>query len=34
MFDIPTFHWHQSVKFDWSPQQLMDLGLMEPGQWF
>ena len=34
MFDITNFHWHHSVKFDWSPQQLMDLGLMEPGQWF
>jgi hypothetical protein len=33
-FDIPTFHWHNSVPFEWSSQQLMDLGLMEPGQWF
>lgn len=33
-FEISTFKWHNSVKFDWSPQQLMDLGLMEPGQWF
>lgn len=33
-FDIHTFWWHNSVKFDWNSQQLMDLGLMEPGQWF
>jgi hypothetical protein len=33
-FDIPSFHWHGSERFRWSPQQLMDLGLMEPGQWF
>ena len=31
---IPTFHWPNSVRFDWHSQQLMDLGLMEPGQWF
>ncbi|MBN8629784.1 MAG: hypothetical protein J0L76_02880 [Rhodobacterales bacterium] len=31
---IPTFHWPNSVRFDWRSQQLMDLGLMEPGQWF
>ena len=31
---IPTFRWPKSVKFDWTSQQLMDLGLMEPGQWF
>jgi hypothetical protein len=34
MFDIRTFAWHNSAKFDWHSQQLMDLGLMEPGQWF
>ena len=33
-FDIPTFRWHNSAPFDWRPQQLLDLGLMEPGQWF
>ncbi len=33
-FDIATFHWHNSVRFGWNSQQLMDLGLMEPGQWF
>ena len=31
---IPTFRWPNSVRFDWHSQQLMDLGLMEPGQWF
>jgi len=31
---IQTFTWHNSTQFDWSSQQLMDLGLMEPGQWF
>ncbi|MGB1234251.1 MAG: hypothetical protein ACPG5U_00795 [Planktomarina sp.] len=33
-FDIETFYWHNSTTFQWSSQQLMDLGLMEPGQWF
>lgn len=33
-YDIPTFKWHNSVPFDWTSQQLLDLGLMEPGQWF
>jgi hypothetical protein len=31
---IQTFHWHNSTPFAWHSQQLMDLGLMEPGQWF
>jgi hypothetical protein len=31
---IRTFRWRNSVRFDWHSQQLMDLGLMEPGQWF
>ncbi|MBC7142448.1 MAG: hypothetical protein H5U18_09885 [Rhodobacteraceae bacterium] len=34
MFDIHGFTWHNSAKFEWHSQQLMDLGLMEPGQWF
>ena len=34
MFDIGTFRWRNSVPFRWQSQQLMDLGLMEPGQWF
>ena len=33
-FDIQTFRWRNSVPFEWHSQQLMDLGLMEPGQWF
>lgn len=33
-FDIGTFHWHNSVPFEWHSRQLLDLGLMEPGQWF
>lgn len=33
-FDIPTFRWHNSTPFEWHSRQLMDLGLMEPGQWF
>jgi hypothetical protein len=31
---IQTFRWHNSVAFDWHSQQLLDLGLMDPGQWF
>lgn len=31
---INDFRWRNSHSFDWSSQQLMDLGLMEPGQWF
>ena len=33
-FDIVDFRWRNSTPFDWHSQQLMDLGLMEPGQWF
>ncbi len=33
-FDIQTFRWHNSAPFTWASQQLLDLGLMEPGQWF
>ena len=33
-FNINTFRWHNSVPFEWKSQQLLDLGLMEPGQWF
>ena len=33
-FDIETFRWHNSTPFEWHSQQLLDLGLMEPGQWF
>lgn len=34
MFDIQSFKWHNSTEFSWNSQQLLDLGLMEPGQWF
>ena len=33
-FDIKTFRWHNSMPFEWHSRQLLDLGLMEPGQWF
>jgi len=33
-FEIDDFQWHGSTQFKWDSQQLMDLGLMEPGQWF
>lgn len=32
--DIHDFRWHRSEPFNWSSLQLMELGLMEPGQWF
>ena len=32
--EIAGFTWRNSHQFRWSAQQLMDLGLMEPGQWF
>ena len=31
---IDNFRWQHSVRFAWQSQQLCDLGLMEPGQWF
>ena len=33
-YDIKTFEWHNSARFTWHSQQLLNLGLMEPGQWF
>lgn len=33
-FAIDDFRWRNSAQFNWSSQQLMELGLMEPGQWF
>lgn len=33
-FDIGSFRWHNSTPFEWHSRQLLDLGLMEPGQWF
>lgn len=32
--EIRDMTWRHSHRFEWSGQQLMDLGLMEPGQWF
>ncbi|MCK0172324.1 hypothetical protein MWU53_14770 [Aliiroseovarius sp. S1123] len=32
--DVRSFKWHNTTKFQWNSQQLLDLGLMEPGQWF
>ncbi len=31
---ITNFAWRNSERFDWTSSQLMELGLMEPGQWF
>ena len=31
---IRNFAWRHSTPFRWSSQQLMEAGLMEPGQWF
>ena len=31
---IDDFTWHNAQKFDWHSTQLLNLGLMEPGQWF
>lgn len=31
---VTSFAWHNSEPFAWDSQQLMDMGLMEPGQWF
>lgn len=33
-YEIDTFRWHNSLAFDWHSRQLLDLGLIEPGQWF
>lgn len=33
-FEISSFRWHNSTPFEWHSRQLLDLGLMEPGQWF
>lgn len=34
MYEIPHFWWRNSEEFKWNSRQLMELGLMEPGQWF
>lgn len=31
---VHNFKWHNSEPFQWTSRQLMDLGFMEPGQWF
>lgn len=31
---LRDFTWRNSVRFRWESSQLMELGLMEPGQWF
>ncbi|MDF3415728.1 hypothetical protein HKX54_14740 [Sulfitobacter sp. M57] len=33
-YEIDSFKWHNSAPFEWHSRQLLDLGLMEPGQWF
>jgi len=33
-FDIDSFKWHNTTMFEWHSRQLLDLGLIEPGQWF
>ncbi len=33
-FDIDSFKWHNTTTFEWHSRQLLDLGLIEPGQWF
>lgn len=32
--EIASFAWRNSVPFEWRSEQLLDLGLIEPGQWF
>lgn len=31
---IGSFMWAQSTRFEWTSAQLMDHGMIEPGQWF
>ncbi|MBT9384605.1 glycosyltransferase family 2 protein [Pseudooceanicola sp. CBS1P-1] len=31
---VDSFLWYNSAPFEWQSRQLLDLGLMEPGQWF
>ncbi|SHI37638.1 hypothetical protein SAMN05444404_0111 [Ruegeria lacuscaerulensis ITI-1157] len=31
---ITSFRWPNSVPFQWNSNQLLELGLIEPGQWF
>lgn len=34
MYEIPHFWWQNSEPFEWNSNQLLELGMMEPGQWF
>ena len=34
MFEIDSFMWRRSIRFEWSSDQLLELGIIEPGQWF
>lgn len=29
-----SLHWHGTTRWDWSSRQLLELGMIEPGQWF
>lgn len=31
---VRSFRWRNSTPFDWQSQQLLNLGIIEPGQWF
>jgi hypothetical protein len=33
-FEVTSFLWPSSERFTWGSRQLLDLGLMETGQWF
>lgn len=33
-YEISSFQWYNSMPFEWHSRQLLDLGLIEPGQWF
>ncbi|MBS0124590.1 glycosyltransferase family 2 protein [Thetidibacter halocola] len=33
-WEIGDFRWHKSAPFEWHSRQLLDLGLIEAGQWF
>jgi len=33
-FAVESFTWGESLRFDWTSRQLLDLGFIEPGQWF
>ncbi|TRD20824.1 hypothetical protein [Palleronia caenipelagi] len=32
--EINSFHWYGTQPFRWESKQLLELGLVEPGQWF